>query len=317
MRSSFLIVLIASIVFSGAHWYVRTMAVCPAPLHYRLGMYDDRFELSREAVTTIMQEAAAAWETAAGRPLFVYDEQATFPIDFVFDERQEQALTEEKLRGALDQKELANNETLKAITQLNERYEKLKTTYESEVRAYEVKLGSYNKRVNEANAAGGADGELFATLAREQQALAAAGKKLDATAATLGELVLEINQASERGNVLINEYNRSVGTYNQQFAEAGAFTQGEFTGDRITIYKYTNADELRKVITHELGHALGINHVEDTKAIMYYLLEEQPATLTITPADTTALTSVCGDGTELSHRLRQTIRSVLAFINLS
>lgn len=317
MRRIFIVALVLTVVGCGGYWYELTKAVCPTPLAYRLGVYDDRFELSREEVTTIMKEAAAAWEIAAGRQLFIYDKEATFPIDFVFDERQEQALTEEKLRGALDQKELANNKTLKEITQLNERYEKLKTAYESEVRSYEVKLASYNKRVAEVNAAGGADGAMFASLAKEQQALSAAGKKIDATAATLGELVAEINQASERGNALIDEYNRSVGTYNQRFAEAGAFTQGEFTGDRITIYKYTSADELRKVLTHELGHALGLSHVEDTKAIMYYLLEEQPATLTITPADAAALTSVCGSGNELPHRLRQMIRSVLAFINLS
>ena len=41
-------------------------------------------------------------------------------------------------------------------------------------------------------------------------------------------------------------------------------------------------------------HALGLDHVEDPEAIMYYLMEGQLSDLRLAPADITAYRSLCG-----------------------
>ena len=66
-------------------------------------------------------------------------------------------------------------------------------------------------------------------------------------------------------------------------------------GDRrIDIYEFSTEEKLVRVLAHELGHALGIDHVPDSKAIMYEFNEEN--SLTLTDADKAALVGVCESG---------------------
>lgn len=54
-------------------------------------------------------------------------------------------------------------------------------------------------------------------------------------------------------------------------------TQGEFdpNTDTIDIYTFGNQDELRLVLMHEFGHALGLGHAKQPNSIMYELLDQQ------------------------------------------
>lgn len=314
MRSSFIIVLIATILFSGAHWYIRTADVCPVPLHYRLGAYDNRFLLSAEEAKVIISEAEVAWEQAVGRELFVYDESADFVVDFVFDERQRRAVSEEEFRQKLNEQEARTSETKATLARLDADYTTVKQKYETRARAYERDLGRYNTEVEAINARGGASESERETLLKRQNTLRAEEQELEAMAKDLNELIAEMNTLGVEGNALVEQYNEEVAVYNDRYGEAGAFTQGEFSGDRITIYKYSDTTELRQVTAHEFGHALGADHVEDSEAILYYLLEQQPDELTLTPADVAAVTLVCGEGDEFSHRLRHLIRTALSLV---
>jgi hypothetical protein len=314
MRSSFIIVLIVTIVFSGAHWYIRTADICPVPLHYRLGVYDERFLLSSDEVKSVISEAEVAWEAAVGRELFVYDESADFVVDFVFDERQRRAVSEEEFRERLNEQEERTAQTRAAIEAMQADYEGVKQRYETRARAYERTLAAYNAEVEAINARGGASESERAELATRQNSLRSEEQVLEGMAADLNRIVAEINELGTKGNELVEEYNEEVAVYNDRYGEAGAFTQGEYQGGRIVIYKYSDTTELRQVMAHEFGHALGADHVEDSQAILYYLLEQQPDELTLTPADVAAVTLVCGEGDEFSHRLRHLIRTALSLV---
>ena len=39
----------------------------------------------------------------------------------------------------------------------------------------------------------------------------------------------------------------------------------------ILVYQFGNKKDLSLALSHELGHALGLNHVENAKSIMYYV----------------------------------------------
>ena len=43
------------------------------------------------------------------------------------------------------------------------------------------------------------------------------------------------------------------------------------TSERITVFSFDDSPELIQLLTHEFGHAVGIGHLADTGAIMYYL----------------------------------------------
>ena len=82
--------------------------------------------------------------------------------------------------------------------------------------------------------------------------------------------------------------------HNHKFADSTVVHSGDFDSYEINIYQYYDFPDLRLTLAHELGHALGIDHVDDTNAIMYYLLESQDVVnLKPTEFDLQALFEIC------------------------
>ena len=59
----------------------------------------------------------------------------------------------------------------------------------------------------------------------------------------------------------------------------------------IDIYEFSSREKLIRVLAHEFGHALGLEHLDNPKAIMYYLNEGTNEKLTTD--DLTALKQKC------------------------
>ena len=146
----------------------------------------------------------------------------------------------------------------------------------------------------------------------ERTALQAEASELEQTAAELNELARRINQLSEEGNRLIDSYNDDVESYNTRFGHGEIFTQGDYKGDHINIYEFSSDNELQTVLLHEFGHALGIDHVEASSSVMYYLLEDVESDPLFSASDLEAFSSVCGSGKEWDQLARQTIRNFLS-----
>ncbi|MXW09535.1 MAG: matrixin family metalloprotease [Gammaproteobacteria bacterium] len=69
---------------------------CQVPLPWRIARLDEEFGLDALTVATVLSEAAALWETAVGRPLFLREPEAGMPIRLIYDQRQ--ARTDERRR---------------------------------------------------------------------------------------------------------------------------------------------------------------------------------------------------------------------------
>ncbi len=314
MRPLFGILALVVLLFGVSNWYVETAAICPVPISYRLGDFDERFLITKEEATEVLADAERVWEEALGRDLFVYEDDSTFAVNFIFDERQQLARTEEEWRMNLDKQELLSTSAIERVKAEGVVYQALQADYEEKRTAYETRLSSYNEEVETYNAEGGAPEEEFEELEEEQEQLSDILRELMTLEKELNAKAEGINKLGEEGNALIEAYNAEVLKYNEVYGNRDLYTQGDFQRDQINVYKFSDTTELTKVIAHEFGHALGIGHVEGVESIMYYLMAEQPDTIIPTIEDRTALVELCGDGTGFSHQARKIIRSALSFL---
>ncbi len=71
--------------------------------------------------------------------------------------------------------------------------------------------------------------------------------------------------------------------------EEGLYEQ-EGSKRKISIYIDIDQDEFLHTLTHEFGHALGLDHDKDTKAIMYF---QTTTNLTPSASDIAHLADTC------------------------
>jgi hypothetical protein len=295
MRLGLLLLVLFATLFGSGYWYNTFNTVCRVPMHYHIGSIDERFGTDTEEIKRIAKNAEAVWENPFDEELFVYDESKGFPINLVFDERQETANLEEELKEDLTTKEGMSESVSAQYESLIKEFRSLKKAYEEGVIAYERKLEAYNTQVTEWNNKGGAPKEELEKLHTTQNALIKEQYTLESRALKLNELVSKLNAIGARGNSLITDYNTIVNEYNDTFSTAREFTQGDYTGKAIHVYQFDSEDELTIVLAHEFGHALSLNHVENEKSIMYPVMGAQEKSEGITPEDKAEFEHVCND----------------------
>jgi len=249
-----------------------------------------------------------------GRDLFVYDEASDFSVNFIYDERQQLASTEEEWRIDLDRKETESQRILGEVRRLAAEITKDQDVFAAERERYESRLAAYNSQVAAYNSSGGAPPDEFAALQKTQTELGRELAKLVKTESELRARAEEVNRIGETGNQLIELYNRQVVQYNEIYGNIEQYTQGDFQRERINVYKFSDTTELTKVIAHEFGHALGVGHVEGESSLMYYLMAEQPDAISLSEEDKNAFLSKCGTGQEFSYEVRRIIRTALSYL---
>ena len=315
MRLPFLALLLTSLLLGGVVWYKATADICPIPIAYHIDTIDNRFNLTHEQAKTYLAQAEKVWEDEAGRDLFYYNEKGSLVVDFVFDERQELADSENSGRKYLDAKKNEHEEIFAALQKLQTEYDALSSSYEKKVDDYERRLNTYNQKVNSYNDQGGAPSDVFADLEKEKSQLSKESASLEKTSSKLKVLAQNINELGGKGNQLVQDYNREVAEYNKQFGFPREFTQGDYQGKKINVYKFSDEQEVLAVLAHEFGHALGLGHVEGVSSVMYYLLEDTSRPLVLSNEDKAALVALCGDGDDVSHKFQRAIRGFLEKFN--
>lgn len=267
---------------------------CEEPIKYSLGQIDSQFNLSSKEFKSLISEAEVFWEDSAKRNLFEYDAAVSFRISLIFDERQMQTFDSEKLESALKKLETEHNDLIKQFGSLQNAYRKKLADYNAQLSLYEKRLKKYNKDVKYWNDRGGAPADEYADLEKEKKKLKELANSLEQQRLEVNSLAVKTNQVIKKENQVVEKYNTDVATYKSKYGESREFEKGVFDGEGINIYQYKEKDDLRLTLIHELGHALGLNHLENPRSIMYYLMGEQEMeNPVLTPEDLQELNEVC------------------------
>lgn len=262
----------ASRVFSFSSDDLRNIfyySYCDEPIYYKIDTVDPRFNLSRDEFSDDIERATKIWEISANKDLFVYDPKGDLSINLIYDERQ--ALS--KQIGQLKTKIQSEKQSLDPKF---EEYQRLAINLKQELEAF-------NKEIDDWNSKGGAPPEEYQKLIQKQQELK---DRID----NINEMGRSLKISEETFNSQISNFNQTISTFNdvlEERPEEGIFKGSE---NRIEIYFNLNKEELIHTIAHELGHALGIIHNGNPKAVMY---RNTSQTIALSPEDATSLEDVC------------------------
>ena len=275
----------------------RTLKIdqpCSKPLEYAIGDVDPKFGISQNDLNQLAAEAANVWNGAEGKILLKYNPEANFKINLIYDARQEQSIASLQLEQNLQSLEDTDKTLAAQYSSLNISYKKKIDAYNNDLADYKKNLEKYNTDVAYWNSVGGAPSDEYVKLKKEKSDLNDEYKKINQEVAEINTLAGKTNSLAKKENQVVANYNNTVSTYKNQYGDTQEFEKGVFDGQEINIYQFKVAADLRLTLVHELGHYIGLPHVENSKSIMYYLIGDQDMnTPTLTAEDKAALKDIC------------------------
>lgn len=269
---------------------------CSKPIYYSFNQVDPGFNLSEKELKDISLKVEKIWEDPIGKNLLEYSEKSTLKINFIYDERQkttnELANTSENIK--IEQKKY---DELKAAYDISiKEYENMKSKLDQSISIFTENQTAYNTKVELLNQSTKVTKEEIKEIENERLGLDNQLALLNKEKNEFNTFVAKINDDGNELNYLIKELNIKSAYYNK-IGEGlkEEFQEGEYirdaNGERINIYEFNNKNKLIRVLTHELGHALGLEHNNDNTSIMYRLNEGENEFLSAT--DINDLKNLC------------------------
>lgn len=275
---------------------------CEDPIPYNIGTFASEFNVSQKYFLEAIAEAEAIWEEPFGKELFAYapedNSYDVLKINLIYDHRQETTSKLSNIGGSLNEDKAKYNSLKSKLDALVANYEKEKNSFNERVLAFNKKMEAYQAKVIYWNERGGAPQKEYDEIQETRRELEQESKSLETAENSFGVKQDEINKTVAELNQLAKELNISVEKYNVINESRGeTFEEGNFISQgskrQIDIYEFSNRTKLVRVLAHEFGHSLGLEHVPDKKAIMYELNEDK--NMKLTADDLQALQVKCAE----------------------
>lgn len=271
---------------------------CDTPIRWKLGDIDPRFPLGRDAFLVSAIRSEAIWEKQLGKDLLTYNPDAAFIVTTLFDERQKMTSDKRDLDEDIARYDRVAETIKDAYDDQRAAFERDQNALKRRIRAFENDLSEYNVKVSRVNASGGATKDAYDALERDRQSLEDERDAIDRESERLGSLADTVNATAGKLNTETETVKRNLTDFRKKYGEPKPFIQGLYdpAEPSITIYQFENKDDLRLVLAHEFGHALGIEeHVQDDRSsLMYAMMGGQDLdNPTLSPEDIAAYEAAC------------------------
>lgn len=305
MKSVFLLLIIFNIAFAQVQ-------------RVKVGEIDERYShlISEESLIDIIKEIETLFETQLGFNVFDYSRDGK-PIDILYippSQKKKRILRNQKksiaLKKKIDDYEVHISDEFTSTnlrnTQLVGEYDSLNKDIET-LNAYILKnnaVKNISKKEYE---------EIKSYVSKEQAKIIKRKKDLELKKRKVNKALAVYRTKVARYNALIRKYNhlqRDIERLSNSYKEIKGVTKKRITTtkstyvkdeksitkedlrthmEKIEIYDFENIDLLKVILAHELGHLVGVGHIDVDGALMHsYLQEEQVSNLSLTFDDVEA-----------------------------
>ena len=276
---------------------------CSEPMSYSIGEIDTGFAITRDEVKAAAKIAAGLWNSDGSVLLISQSEDADYDADIVinfeYDERQQRTDAELRFREKIKSEQIRLDRRQKENDQRRDRFDAETGLYLELANRTTRELNELNSWVSEKNDAGGFTESEYETFTQRKSAVEQKQKRVIEEREKLDEMAATINREIDELNLKFSEINTLVDRYNEEFAGDMRFTKATYQrrGNRgvITVSQFMGKSELGLILAHEMGHALGIDHLQNPEAIMYGRMGSQQMypEIQITAEDRSAAVALC------------------------